>query len=1144
MTGLALNKYLAVSIVSLLTLVSAAQDPGTGAIKGHVYDPAGLPVSGSHVLIVNESTHAKRSADTSTEGLFTVPLLSPGSYTVIVRQPGFEERESHAVVVSVGDTSSLIVRLSIAKMGTSVQVNAETELLQTQSATLGRTVDDTAMQALPLSTRNFTQILSLSPGVVVSIPNATSLGAGTQNVTDAGNKTTANNIQFNGVDANNLSQNSAKNDVEEVGVAIPAPDTIQEFKVQTASYDASYGRGTGANVDLVSKAGTNAFHGSVWEFLRNDIFNANLFFSKLVGQPRAVLKQNQFGASFGGPIFRNKLFFFGAYQGLRSSNGLGDTVTTFLPALTADRSAATLGATFCSSGPTFAGGTQLACNGSNINPVALKLLNLKFANGNFAVPTPQLLLPRVAGQTPEGESTFSIPAHYKEDQYTVNLDETLSSKDQASARFFYANSPTLTPFTANAANVPGWGTDQLQQNVMLVLGETHVFSASTVNLARVGYMRFSGYLGVTDPVAASDIGTESPTGASGPNVPMPGIGIDGLFTVGDGGTPFQAQTTNSFIAQETLARTQGRVSLSAGIEGKHHEVEVNPPFLATGFFQAHTFNDFLIGQSATQVGSTSGIGNIELSGANSGIFRRDERYNDFALFVQSDIRLSPRASIFTGLRYEIFGSPVEAKGRLASFDPSAASFSAPAGGTLSGFVVTNNFAGAVPNGVQQLNRKGLWANHFLDLSPRIGFAVQVMDKPVVLLRGGFGIYYDRISAGIIENLVNQPPFAETQVLFDAQTGSSTEQHPFVPLLPAVNNYPLFLPRTPGGAQTLYPVDPHIVDPYTEEYNLNLQTALAHDFLVEVGYVGNRGLHIPGGTEFNQALLASPQHPINGETTNTTNNITNRLPYAGVATASILFGTKFASNYNSLQASVTKRLSHGLQFLGSYTWSRNLDETSGTQGSDALEEWLLSNDQNNPRQAYGPTDFDRANRGVISLVYQSPSFESAPGIARNALHHWQLSAIAVAQSGSPITVLDSNAGLVYGNQENRAAAPITNPMTSGSMLDRVRGHYLNAASFPSAPIAPNGVSPSDTDFGNSGTGFLRGPAQRNLDVALERSFPIVRSTSFNFRTEFFNLTNTTSFGNPSNNLASGESFGTITGAAGNPRIIQFAAKILF
>ena len=195
---------------------------------------------------------------------------------------------------------------------------------------------------------------------------------------------------------------------------------------------------------------------------------------------------------------------------------------------------------------------------------------------------------------------------------------------------------------------------------------------------------------------------------------------------------------------------------------------------------------------------------------------------------------------------------------------------------------------------------------------------------------------------------------------------------------------MFLPRVPGGAQTLYAVDPKVSDPYTQEYNLNVQTAFANTYLFEIGYVGTRSIHLPGGSEFNQALLASPQNPINGETTNTVANVGNRLPFDGVSTGSIVYQTRFPSNYNSLQASLTKRLSHGLQFLGSYTWSKSMDETSGTNGSDVFEEWLLSNDQNNPRQAYGPTDFDRTNRAVFSVVYQTPQLSSASRFTRDVL----------------------------------------------------------------------------------------------------------------------------------------------------------------
>ncbi len=274
------------------------------------------------------------------------------------------------------------------------------EVADLESSTLGGKVDETAIQELPLSSRNYTQILGLSPGISVGLPNAAELGRGTQNVSSDGGKTTANNIQFNGIDANNLAQNSAANDGEEVGTAIPAPDAIQEFRVQTANFDAAYGRGAGANVDLISKGGSNRFHGSAWEFVRNNLFNANEFFLKREGARRPDLKQNQFGASVGGPVRKDRTFFFAAYQGLTEVNGLGGKQTATLPLLTADRSAASLGAQFCPAGHldnsgqaeigylTHAGGIQVACDGSNISPVALAILNAKLANGRVRDPQP------------------------------------------------------------------------------------------------------------------------------------------------------------------------------------------------------------------------------------------------------------------------------------------------------------------------------------------------------------------------------------------------------------------------------------------------------------------------------------------------------------------------------------------------------------------------------------------------------------------------------------------------------------------------------------------------------------------------------------------------------------------------------------
>jgi len=1131
---------------ALLTGVfAAAQAPGTGAVTGTIYDPAGHAIAGATVMLEHQGTHFVRTVTSDGAGTFRIPLLAPGDYVASVKADGFAEIKSQTISVVVSEISSVEFHLPLATAKSSIEVNADQDLASTESSALGRAVDDYAVQALPLSNRNFTQILSLSPGVVVNLPDATSLGRGTQDVTANGGKPTANNIQFNGVDANNLAQNSASGDGEEVGVAVPAPDTIEEFKVQTGSYDATYGRGTGANVDVVSKSGSNRFHGTAWEFLRNDLLNANDFFSKLAGQARPVLKQNQFGAALGGPIWRDKTFFFVAYQGLRSSNGEGNETTAFLPQLTADRSAATLGQQFCAF-PTFAGGTQVACDGSNINPVALKLLNFKFANGQYAIPSPQILLTSDPSQIPIGESVYAFPAKYNEDQYTGDFDQMVSAKNTLSTRLFYSRAPTVQPFSPNAANVPGWGTNEVDKNVMAVLSDTHVVSSNLVNVARLGYMRFDGVSAVDHPISSSDLGTQSPTGLSGAGIPAPGLTVDGLFTIGDAGTPSQTQRTNSFIAQDMFSVTRRRHFIRMGAEVKRHEIMINAPFSVDGLLDIRTFSDFLVGQSAQQNGSPDGLSNVTSSGGSSGSFRKDERYNDFAVFIQDDVKLTPALTVNAGLRYEVFGPPSEVHGRLVTFDPTIATLTVPASGSLSGFVVSSNFPDSVPTGVKQSGMRGLWPTRYVDASPRLGFAYRISQHPEIVVRGGYGIYFDRLSGGLSENLVGQPPFSSSQLFSGSQNGGASLQAPFSPLLPALSSYPIFLPRVPGGGPTVVGLSTHMTDPYTEEYNLNVQMGIGWNSLAEIGYVGTRSLHVAGCAEFNQSLLASPSAPVYGETTNSVQNVLQRIPYQGIAPGSLECGSAYDANYNSLQASVTRRMSHGLQFLGSYTWSRSLDETSGSSGSQVFELWLLTNNQHDPRQSYGPTDFDRTHRGVFSFTYDVPSAKNMSSLMRHITSNWQASGILVAQSGTPITILDFSAGAVYGNYpfENRAQLSGARVATSGSLHSRVLGTYLNSAAFTAAPEAPNGTSPDDTDFGNSGVGMVRGPGQRDIDMAVERSIAISESHSVHLRAEFFNLTNTPNFGNPLNIVNFGPAFGKINTKSNNPRIFQVALKYQF
>jgi len=1172
-----LFNYLVTFSISLLLLMGIAigQTPGTGAISGIVYDPTGRVVQNAEVLVSNEATHAARKVTTTAEGFYRVQLLSPGHYSVMVTSVGFAPHTSQAIEVTVSETTSLNVSLTVAAASASVQVSNYAEVAELESSTLGGLVNETAIQGLPLSNRNFTQILGLSPGVVVDLPNATLMGTGSQNVASDGATPTANNFQFNGVDANNLVENSfAIANTSEVGVAIPAPDVIEEFRVQTANFDAAYGRGTGANVDMVSKSGTNRVHGSAWEFVRNNIFNANDFFLKQAGQPRSELKHNQFGGTVGGPIVRDKTFFFVGYEGLTEVNGLspGSKITAIYPLLTSDRSAAALGALFCPANHlnnmgqpasgylTLAGGTQVACDGSNINPVALAVLNAKLPNGQLAVPNPQVALPNTgpdaSDQMPMGQSTFSIPGRFREDQFSINGDQMLSQKNTLAGRFFYSRATQSQAFEPNAADVPGWGGQQLARNTMFVLADTHVFGSNLLNIARFGYMRFDGNSSIVNPLTAEAIGIDTPTGMVGPDSNAPGIWAGGLM-IGDAGTPSQWQVTNSFIYQDTVSWTRGRHNARFGVEFKRHEVDEDQPVETDGLLQIATFSDFLVGQSAAQNGSPSGLSNVTSSTAGGGIFRRNERYTDFAGFAQDDIKLTKRLTINAGLRYEIFSAPIETDGRLANFNANIASTGpVPETGTFNGFTMPSNFTGTVPDGVEKTSFPGLYKTPLGDVSPRFGFVWQVTDKPVLVVRGGAGIYYDEHSGNIAEQTLTQPPFASLQILSGSQSAGATLQNPFVPHVLPTSSYPVFTPRTPTSTPFIEGTNPNLVDGRTTEYNLNILYTLGRGYLLEVGYVGTNSNHRSGQIEFDQASLASPENPVNGQTNNSIANAALRMPIQGVSEGSLFTDSVFVANYNALQVSVTRNMRHGFQFQGSYTWSKNLDEVANETGTDVFELQLPTDNQHNLLTSYGLAGDDRDQRVVFNFTWQTPKLHQGPTVTRYLLNDWVFSGIGVFQSGIPLSVFDGNAGSVYAllGGEVRAERTGSNPSTHGSLFSRVQNTYLDASAFTRAPEAPNGTSLADQDFGNSGVGIVRGPGQHNVDIAIERLFPIKGGSAFLFRAEAFNLTNTPQFANPNTSLGytdatqenpvASPTFGKITSTVTNPRIIQFAAKYQF
>lgn len=1140
---LVLRVFLSGFLILQMAGFLAAQAPGTGAIAGQVFDPSGAVIVGARVSAVSEATDSSRTVNTTSEGLFRVPLLPPGNYSLVVSATNFQAKTVRSIHVTVTETAVVNVTLAVpTATATQIEVSGSPELVQTENSTLGRVTDESTITSLPLATRNFSHILALNSGVVVEVPDAGALGKGNQNVAANGAKPTSNNFQFNGIDANNLSENSASGFGAEIGLAIPNPDTIEEFKVQTGMFDTSYGRGAGANVDIVSKTGSNRFHGKVWEFLRNDALNANDFFLKRSGQPRPVLKQNQFGGAIGGPIQRDKTFFFASYQGTIQRNGVSSASKqfSFLPPLTNDRSAASLrsllGGIYGGQSGLF-GGVAVAPDGSNINPVALAILGAKFPNGSHAIPTPQVVQTDPATGEPSGSSTFSVPAPYREDQVTANLDHNFSSKDQLSGKYFYSREPFTEPFSPFGANVPGWGTNQTSRNHMFVLSHTHVFNPDLINVARFGFMRFSG-LGINaQPLMASDVGMATPSGLP----ETPGIVVNGMFTIGTAGEPVSFENTNSFIWQDTVSLTRGRHSFRMGAEVKRHELALNLPFVKDGFLFFLSFPDFLLGQSGTQNGS--GVSNLFLSIGSSGNFRKDQRYTDLAGFLQDDIRVTSRLTVNAGLRYEFFGPPSEIHGELPTFDPRIAIGQVPASGSFSGYVLPANYKGPLPAGVLKTGTNGLWSADYKDFAPRLGFSLRLLDRPILVLRGGYGIYYDQLSGDLVEQTVGQPPFSFKQSFSAAQNAAATFQQPYVPALPPDSSFPNFLPRTPNGGLSLAAVGRNLTSPYVQQYNLNLQYELARDLVWQVGYVGAKTTHQAGCVEFNQAQIATAQHQVNGESTTTLQNVAQRSPFAGIAGGSYICQTTFDSNYNALQTSVTKRLSHGLNLLGSYTWSKNLDFTSGSGSLSAFLLSFLTNDQTNPHQARGLADFDRKQRFVLSFVYAPPKLEMGPTLLRRALSQWQVSGESVLQSGLPVTATDSTAGSAYGNISGFSRAQCTglNPASSGSLSTRLNGYFNPAAFAPPPVIGDDGAA---TGFGNCGVGILRGPSQLNLDLGIERKFAMTEASAIEFRAEFFNFTNTPKFGQPVSDFSAGSAFGQITNTVANPRIIQFALKYSF
>jgi hypothetical protein len=1160
----------AAAIFCFMTLMIQAQTATTGQIVGVVTDPSGALVVGAKVALTSDAG-VRREAQTGSNGRYTFPLLNPGAYRLDVTQSGFASVKLEGINVKITESSVIDVALKVAGAPTTIAVTSESPLVQTESSARGTVIDEKEIDSLPLPTRNFQQLLTMTTGASGSLGNSSELGRGDVAVYVNGQRAVSNNMIINGVDANSIGTGENPN------LSVPSMDSLQEFIVQTSMYDASAGRNAGGNVAAVTKSGTNSFHGNAYEFLRNTALDANNFFlngaNNGVVTPRPTYRRNQFGGTLGGPVIKDRAWFFISYQGTRETNGTSLTnslSTVFLPAYLGPQRDAT----------SLANLSLCYGLGGFFDPVtAYAALNMKLPSGQYMIPSApgvtQTGFTQAGVACSPGQAITASPvletipsnSTYKEDQFNTNLDIKLNESNRFFAKYFQAfnreNQALYNQFgDGNPLQAPGWPTEEDIYQRVLSAGVQSAISSHLLNEGRFGWSTIYGPGKPSTPVTSADLGIASPLSSLFPS--MPTMVFANMFTLGPSPLGITYAATNMYSASDMMTWTKGRHTMKFGGEYKRQELDApyfdvfpNGEIAYAGFINGNPFTDFLAGMASVSV-----IG----SGTNS----LHNRANDFSAFFQDDWKATSRLTLNLGLRYDYFGPTTETQGHFVGFDPSKATTvglpatyitgGCGAGVPTCGSIVSGGFVQAGNGNLPGFPKvsDGLVDSNYKNFGPRIGFAYQLTDNGKIVLRGGYGIFFDRPNMRLYNLQLFNMPYEMVATALATQNESPFVQVPLPSAFPlpissnpslfACNGqscgYPAILPETlwtpygpfptttPVPASGIYPDIHDWSIPYTQTFNLGVQNSFANNWMLDLGYVGSLGRKFPRLFSFNQAFgpsfagvpalgsLGGPLFPGFGD-----------LPALGLG--SFLMRSNSNSNYNSLQASVNKRFSHGLQMLLSYTWSHSIDDYSGTDVSDIS---LLPGDMVNQSHNYASSDFDRRHRFVGSYLYQLPNaYHGGSGLAKGLVNSWSVSGIVTLQSGVPFSILGSDSLFEFTQGDLAPGRTVASAIKSGDVKDRLKA-YFDTSAF----VVP---TPDTADFGTLGRNIIRGPKQINTDFSIMKLFPITEAQKVEFRAEFFNLFNNVNFANPVNIVTSGN-FGQIATTTTGPRVIQFALKYTF
>src|SRR5271170_2347858 len=1229
-----------------------------GGLTGVVTDNQGGILAGTVVTAVGDQTGLKRIQTSGSNGFYDFANLPIGTYTLTFTKEGFQTQKMQSIPVQSDRTGTVNAQLSVGAVNTVVSVEA-VPLMNAVDTTNGYVLDKAQIDSIPLPTGSFTGLAILSPGVNSELPGGTGAlsGLGNNPIWANGQRDTSNSFALNGVDSSNLFNGKSTSQVGSarvinstgaststggggviqttasvylsIGNAIPtpAPETIEEVRVNASMYDAQQGSTSGAHIDMSTTSGTNLYHGTAYGMRATNWINAAPFFFKndpiIASNPRLVnpeLHRYDIGATFGGPIIKDKLFGFVAYQHLQvSDQEIGDSFLV-VPAGLSDTNRDANG---------FAGvvnnsfGSGLASG--DIDRTALALFNspsLPGEPGKWLVPNDS-----GTGLTPTHPFNAFLPGtgRFKADMAIANLDYNATSRDTLALKYYYQHDPTLAPYAYSS--VPGF-TEHLDSGAQVFsIINTYLVKSNLSTTQTLGFMREKTWVDNEQPfgpkaIPGGSLGTVS-INEFNSNY-FPGVSIvnvlgntaynagisTGILNIGpnaEGQAPNTGAFQNRWEPSGNAIWTLGKHTVSFG--GSYSYTQLNTIDKRTGTGTVATDDLSAYAQGYVTPGSSSTA--FYVSSFLQGDASRYYRANQLGTYVQDKFQVTPTLSLTAGLRYDWDGGLTEKQGRIFNFDPTLYTYSAASDTIVNpGFIIAGNNA----NGTAGVSPTTLTERQW-GIGPRVGAAWQPeMFHNKVVVRTGFGMYYDRgelfsyFSPGYAIGTVtggpfgvNQQlpfvtaqscptatlysyyiptcggleeggdPFAPPTIAPTAATGNLANPYTDVqsapPSNPKSSDLSKYLPNIASINNGGQPISLGVYDrtnklPYTYNYTLDIQWQPSNNWVVELGYVGNLGRHQVIPVPFNQPGIASPSHTINGEKYSygynvlgaslpdgsgydedyEGGNVDHRVPYIGYAAESIDYRAAGVDAYNALTAHVEKRMSHGLQFAASYTYSHALDEQSG------LGLFYNGNNPLNLRDGYASADFDRTHVINFNYVYQLPNFVSGHTVESYFTNGWSLVGLTVLQSGQPYSVIDFSgavASVYYGvsNGITNPIVPLAQGCTPKNALTGASGAFgtpaLKASCFTVPLIGAGGLGgaiplsdPYETDFTTGKRNIFRQSFQKRWDASIVKMTQFTERYSLKYSFDVFNLFNTASFDVPGNEVSQNENYNGFP-AAGTP-----------